>query len=267
MSPSSDADLAIVIPVLRRPHRLMRVYDSAKAATPNAHVLFVASTDDGATREALDAHGLDHIIAPWPGGQRGDYARKINLGYRYTTQPLIFTGADDIAFHVDWFDEAASLIDVPEEAITVLKGGILVGPGVVPRIGVVGTKDLCNERTMVGAHSTHSLVARWYADQGGCADQDHVIYHETYFHEYCDDELVQTAMARQAYAHSEAIVEHLHPNRDAANHPRPNEFTVKDDEVYQLGRARSRMSRRIFMHRRSLWGAGVDALTATRRPR
>jgi len=249
----TDDELVIVLPVLRRPHRIEPVWTSARTATPGARIVFVASPDDRATLDALDALGHDYLTTTWAGGERGDYARKINLGYRSTTERLIFTGADDLSFHPGWYELAAAMIDVPEQVTTVLSGGAtLVGPKTVPRIGVVGTKDICNDRTMRGEHSTHSLVARWYADQGGCAEQSAIIYHEGYFHEYCDDELVQTAMSRRAYAHSEAVVEHLHPNRNG-NHPRPNELTVADDETYRIGRARSRLSRRVFMHRQQLW--------------
>ena len=255
-------DLTILIPVLRRPWRIAHVYESARAATPDAQILFIASPDDGAELGALDAFGVEYIVTTWPGGDRGDYARKINLGYLHSSRPVLFTGADDLDFHPDWYERARPLLEVPDEVVQVMPaGGVLIGPGKIPQIGVVGTMDTCNARTMdmwngeprVPTHSTHSLVARWYADQGGSPDRDHMIYFTEYWHEYCDDELIGTAMARGAYAHSDAVVEHLHPNRDAGDHPNPNDVPVPLDEVYLLGRERSRLSRRIFFARRRLW--------------
>ena len=121
----------------------------------------------------------------------------------------------------------------------------------VSHIGVVGTNDKCNARTYDPQtpgypHATHSLVARWYADQGASWDGPNIIYHEGYEHEYCDDELVQTALVRGSYAHAlDSVVAHMHPNIGAA----------PDDETYQRGRSRTRMSRVLYRHRARLWGA------------
>lgn len=266
----TDADLSIIIPLWSRTTNIERVYRSAREATPHCTIKFVVSDEDDDVWRALDRelhdetrNGLAQIEpVPGAGGDRGDYARKINTGYRESSTPLIFTAADDVMFYPGWFETAAAFIDIPDETITVLRGdgysGLLTGPGKLPRIGVVGTNDLCNRRVIDGLHSTHSLVARWYADQGCCIDQDHVIYHEGYWHEYCDDELVQTAMRRGAYAHAgSAIVEHLHPLVGKAD----------DDDTYRRGRERSRMSRRLFLERRRLWGGSHfdDATTVRRR--
>lgn len=253
-------DLVIVIPVLRRPWRIPLVQASALAATPEARVLFVASPDDHEELAALEQLEVDYIVTQWPGGERGDYARKINLGYQCSDRPVIFTGADDLHFHEDWYELARPLLDVPSEVVTVMShGGILIGPDTVPRVGMVGTRDLCNARTFDpeeiarrGIHSTHSLFARWYADLG-VIDQAHAIYSPAYFHEYCDDEAVATAMVRGAWAHSDAVVEHLHPNRNADGHPNRNEVPVALDSTYAHGMARSRMSHRLFLQRRRMW--------------
>lgn len=236
-------DLVIVIPLYRRTAHVERVYASARLATPEARIMFVVSHGDhdvgrlfgdpiaaekvGIPLPTFDAR-TDVLFIDGPGGGHGDYARKINEGYRYSAEPFIFTGADDIDFHPEWYDAARAFLD-----------------GYGRAVGVVGTVDLCNQRTMDGEHSTHSLVARWYADKGACVDQDHVIYHEGYPHDYVDDELVQTAMARGAYAHSYlSIVEHLHPN--AAKAP--------DDETYRHGRANRRLGLSRYRRRRRLWG-------------
>jgi hypothetical protein len=138
----------------------------------------------------------------------------------------LFTGADDLHFHPGWYEAARTMVTHD------------------PRIGVVGTADLGNARTMDGTHSTHSLVARWYADAGGSVDADHQIYHEGYAHFFCDDELIQTAVARGAYAHAlDAVVEHLHPQVGKS----------ADDATYHRGRATAPLARRRFRKRRPLW--------------
>ena len=118
-----------------------------------------------------------------------------------------------------------------------------------PRIGVVGTNDLCNKRTMGRyGHWTHSLIARWYADCGTIDEPDKLL-HEGYWHEYVDDELIETARHRNAYRHAiDSYVEHLHPLCNKA----PEE-AWKDDPHYALQRNRLRVSKAIYMQRCLLW--------------
>jgi glycosyltransferase involved in cell wall biosynthesis len=238
---NTGTDLAIIIPLWLRTKNIARVYESATTATPDANVLFVASEGDVYVRETLEGFCLNHILTPGPGGDRGDYARKINVGYRETREPFIFTGADDILFDPGWYAPARALISegdtlVDDEGVEFYRMG---------GVGVVGTVDGCNGRTMDGTHSTHTLVARWYADQGGPVDEDHAIYFEGYYHEYCDDELCRVAMVRGAYAHSfDSLVRHDHMLLDPS----------LDDDTYRHGRGFTRMSRRLFLQRRRMWG-------------
>lgn len=218
--------VAILIPVLGRPHRIRPTIESVAAATPEPYrLLFVASPDDEVTIANLEEAGADHIVVV---AGRGSWACKINDGYRATTEPWIFTGADDLAFHPGWFTRA---LRWAAEATA-----------------VIGTNDICNPRVMTGQHSTHSLFRRTYIDEWGTVDQPGVVVHEGYPHEYADDEAVQTAMARGVYAHAfDAIVEHLHPNVGKA----------PDDATYRLGRTSTREGKRLFLTRRRLWAAGV----------
>jgi hypothetical protein len=219
-------DLAIIIPLWRRVSHVTRVYESALASTPDACVVFVASAGDDAVTDALSVSDLPFITIEGDGGGIGDYASKINAGYRATSQPWLFTGADDLRFHPGWYEAARTLASQNTGT------------------GVVGTADLGNARTMDGTHSTHSLVARWYADSGGSVDADHQIYHEGYAHWFCDDELIQTAVARGAYAHAlDAVVEHLHASVGKS----------PDDGTYHRGRATAPLAQRRFQKRRQLW--------------
>lgn len=237
MNDTTGRALTIIVPIYRRTKNIPRMLASAQRATPDAEVMFVANEDDIEARLWLDEHNQRMVTVPWPAGSPGDYARKINAGYCHSDRLLLFTGADDIVFQPGWYEAATALIDQePMHAVGVLD------------IGVVGTVDDLNGRTINGTHSTHTLVARWYADQGATVDQDHIIYHEGYVHEYCDDELVQTAMARRAYAHAfDAHVTHIHMLGDPG----------LDDEVYRHGRSATPRSKRLYGLRRRLWiGSG-----------
>lgn len=215
--------VAIIVPVLRRPHRVVPLMESVAAATPKPYrLLFVATNDDHAEVSALEAAGADFLTIDAP----GTYARKINLGARSSTERLLFSAADDLDFHRGWLEAAESHF--------------------VAGVEVVGTNDLGNPRTMEGVHSTHTLFTRRYIDDvGGVIDGSKGdVLHEGYPHEYCDDEFVGTAKARGVYAHAlDSRVEHLHYLWGKG----------EDDETYRLGRSKTAVGRRIFMRRRRLW--------------
>lgn len=218
-----DAGLVIVVPMLGRPHRVAPLLESIEATTPTARVLFALSPDDAAVAAEVRQAGRPYITVPYQ--PTGDYARKINAGYRHSTEPLIFLGADDLKFHPGWFEAATAKLD--------------------PGIGVVGTNDLGSPRVMRGEHATHSLVTREYADRLGVIDQPAQILFEGYAHEFVDDELVGTAKHRRAWAVApDSHVEHLHPNwrRD-----------VPVDALYAQQQQRMRQSRPLYLQRRRLW--------------
>jgi len=212
----------ILIPVLGRPHRIERALADALAGTPGAHVWFIASEFDLLTRAELERVGAAHLVLP---GERapGDYARKINLGVRETSAPLLFLGADDLHFHPGWLDAASNRISAS--------------------VSVVGTNDLGNDRVKRGEHATHSLVAREYVEQGSIDDPS-VLLHEGYTHNFVDDEFVATARFRRTFRMAlSSRVEHLHP------HWRKSEM----DGVYELGLSGFEADRKLFRSRRRLW--------------
>jgi hypothetical protein len=262
-------DVVCVVPLWRRTRNIETVARSFHAETPGQRLLFVVSEEDAAVRVASFpvvgyGNATEVLVVAGAGGEAGDYGRKINAGYRATREPFVFTGADDLLFHSGWWEAARALFTCPHGDVTCpcQDGDPCHYEGVDPmpcpttetagcatcvRVGVVGTRDICNGRTMNGTHSTHSLVARRWANCCAVIDQPGAIYHEGYTHEFCDDELVRSAMARGAYAHSEGPpVEHLHMLRDAS----------LDDDTYRHGRANTRRNRQLFMRRRRLWGEG-----------
>lgn len=221
------ADLSILVPMLGRPHRVRPLLESVWEATPRAEVVWLCTpTDrqviaevDRASREStLDCRRISVDY------QRGDYARKINTGYRETSRPLLFTGACDLRFQPGW--------------LTAALAELVVG------IGVVGTSDGHSARVLAGDHATHSVVSRWYADTYGTIDTPGAVLHEGYWHEYVDDELVATAMSRGAWAFAPgALVEHLHPDHGLA----------PTDPLYRARPARMRQGRQLFRQREHLW--------------
>lgn len=210
--------LALIVPVLRRPHNVAPLVASIAYATPPPFsILFVCDPGDRPEQDAIADAGYPMIS---PGG---NYAAKINAGIVATTEPLIFTGADDLRFHPGWLEAAIAKLE--------------------PGVGVVGTNDLCNARTFDGTHSTHSLVTREYA-QLGTIDELGKLLHEGYPHEFVDDEMIATAKHRGMYAHAlDSVVEHLHPQVGKA----------PMDALYAAQVSRMRVGRRIYRRRQQLW--------------
>lgn len=213
-------DCVVVVPMLGRPHRVTPLVQSIRD-TSDARILFAVSPDDRDVHRAVDAEACELIVIDGP--HPGDYARKINTGYRYTTEPYLFCGADDLLFHRGWFEAAVALMS--------------------DTVGVVGTNDLGSPRVMAGDHATHSLIARWYCDLG-TIDQPATVMHEGYPHEFVDDELVETAKHRGAWAFAhDSYVEHLHPGWGKA----------PPDRMYLQQRRRMAKGRPIYERRRHLW--------------
>jgi hypothetical protein len=223
-------EVAIVVPVLRRAHRVAPFLSSLSAATSIPHrVDFVATAGDSAmiaeiVRLAEDDPSIVlHVLAP---NAVGDYAKKCNHAYRQSSTPFLFLGADDLDFRPGWLE--AALAEMAD-----------------PAAGVVGTQDLApTDRARNGEHATHVLVRRRYVEEFGTIDEPGKILHEGYPHEYVDDELVETAKMRGAwrFAHG-SVVEHLHPSWGKA--PR--------DALYNAQRRRMEAGRRVFVRRRQLW--------------
>ena len=217
--------IAVIVPVLGRPHRAQPLVDSVVLASKHVdRVVFVVSPGDDEQRAACVATGCPVFIAPFEPGP-GDYAKKINLGVAQTPEPWVFTGADDLMFYDGWDVHA---LDAASDGVR-----------------VVATNDLWNPAVLRGKHGTHSLVARSYIeDPGAVVGQPGHVYFEGYDHQCCDNELTETAQRRGVWAYSKASrVEHLHPMA----HKAPM------DATYEKGLAHGRDDIRLFQSRRRLW--------------
>lgn len=219
-------ELAVLIPVLARPHRVEPTLRSIFKNTKDARVVFITDPDDDEERRVIqtvqEVFGkVEELVCE---GKQRNYARKINLGVRETSEPLLFFGADDLEFHPRWLEEAKAK----------LKGGI----------GVVATNDLCNPRVGAGELATHPLVTRAYTKKG-TIDNSEVVLHEGYQHEYVDREFSETAQYRNAFAYApDSVVEHLHPLVGKA----PN------DHLYNEIWTRMYQGRRLYSRRCNKWG-------------
>jgi hypothetical protein len=215
--PPAAEEVAVIVPVLKRPQNAEPFMRSLRASTGLARVYAVADDDDPETAEAWASAGAQVIV-----DNVRTFARKVNLGYAKTSEPWLFLAGDDVHFHPGWLDHA-------QHVAAMLHGD------------VVGTNDLANERVMSGDHATHLLIRRSYADEVGASwDGPGVVCHEGYRHNFVDDEIVTAAKQRGVWQMSlGACVEHRHPVFN----------TAEDDEVYQLGGSSFEDDRKLFRSR------------------
>lgn len=221
--------IAVLIPVLGRPQRAGPIADSIAASADEIPLqpIFLCTPGDDEQIQAAAATHADLIVMPFPQG-RGDYARKLNIGYRQAHEQgfeWMFLAADDLVFRPGWAEAA-------------LRWHQRTGAC------VVGTNDLGNRRVINGRHSTHSLVHRDYAECGTVDEEDRIL-HEGYWHNYVDEEFVQTAMWRGTFTPApDAIVEHMHPDWGKGTM----------DDTYRLGKDTFNIDRAYYESRCYLWG-------------
>lgn len=187
--------IALLIPVLARPHRAAPLAASIAQATTVPHrLVFICSPDDTEQIQACKDAGHPPLVVGWQPG-RGDYAMKINAGLNMTDEEFVFTGADDLDFRPAWAEAALDRIERDEA-------------------GVCGTNDGKNPMVKRGQHSTHSLVRRAYIDEcGGTFDETPgVLLSDAYSHQSVDNELVEAARLRGCFTFAElSLVVHEHP--------------------------------------------------------
>jgi len=215
-------DIVVLVPVYQRPGRVRSLLDSFDQSRPtNARLLFVASPGD--TAELFALADLPHLVVPFRQG-RGDWAKKINWGYRHTTEPWLLCAADDIRFHKGW-DRA-------------LRRAMKTGKR------VLGTNDLNPHANPENIYSPHPLVARSYADERGTVDKRRRVVCEDYHHNYPDRELAATAISRDEWLYvPDAVLEHLHPGWT----------DTPADETYRLGARFGQRDYLLHVRRHRLW--------------
>lgn len=218
-------DIAVIVPVMRRPQNVDRLVASLHASTDLADIYFVVDHDDEAEMEAVMDNPDCHMIVNYSDSRT--FATKCNLGYRETDEPWCLFVGDDVRFHPGWAEEA-----------------LWVGQSAA----FVSTNDLGNRSVMRGLYAVHPMIARWWLDSHGASwDGPGTVCHEGYNHWYVDREWSAVAQkAGQFEFAPRAIIEHMHPIFNKG---------VKDD-VYQLGQSSNQMDRQLWVKRS---GAFSDA--------
>lgn len=187
--------IAILVPVLGRPHNVAPFMESVANTKEEHTVYFICSPKDTDQIAECRNSGAEVLVASFkPLG--GDFARKINYAFDATKEPWLFQGADDIRFSPGW----------DRQALATAKRF---------RAGVIGTNDLGNPLVLRGKTSTHTLFSREYIDEygSGTIDDSGRVFCERYDHQYVDSEFIQTAKMRRQWAFSRnSVVEHLHPH-------------------------------------------------------
>ncbi len=94
-----NTQIAILIPTLNRPQKLRSLIDNIHATTKTPHsIYFNLEPEDKISIETVKALNERYILNISP----NIYVNAINEGYRRTTEPYIFCGADDIEFTEGW---------------------------------------------------------------------------------------------------------------------------------------------------------------------
>lgn len=220
--------ISVLVPCLGRPHRAAQVADSIRQnSTAEIEVVFLTSPGDDEQHEACVATGERVIQVDWPAGP-GDYARKMNLGYRETKNPYMLLAADDLRFQPRWDTE---VLKVARQT----------------RAGVIGTNDMGNpEVVRKQLFSTHPLITREYIKrEGGSLDGPGFVCHEGYDHNFVDRELWDLAASRLRTAFAiNSRVEHLHPHWGKS----------EMDETYEKGLKEFHGDQRLYWSRCEMWG-------------
>ena len=216
-APPATEQVAVTVPVMRRPQNAAKFMDSLRASTGLATAYPIADEDDVLTRKAWELKGVDPIMAEGP-----TFAQKVNTAYRNTDEPWLFIVGDDVHFHPGWLDHALSVANTSGAK-------------------VIGTQDLGSPRVMAGEHAVHLLIARDYIDEVGASwDGPGIVCHEGYRHWFVDDEIVWAAKQRGVWAFAAgSVVEHMHPLWKKG----------EPDDVYKLGQSHAAADQKVFMAR------------------
>lgn len=219
--------IAVLLPVLGRPESSARIVENILSVSTSVSEIIFLFTPGDDQHEVVQQLDREHesVLAVSVGPLApGDYARKINLGFKIASAPFVLLGASDLRFHSRWDTEA---LHVAEQT----------------GAGVIGTDDMANPSVKAGRHSTHPLVRRTYIDGvGGTFDQGAgVVYCEQYDHQAVDNELCTAAILRKQWAFAkESKVQHLHPIFDK---------TVEMDATYRRGLARGKQDIALYQER------------------
>lgn len=207
--------VAILVPILDRPHRIEPLLANIAATTPEPHSVVFATSDNASIEEC-------NRLGAWQSIDDGDtWPNRINRLFHATDDEYVFLCADDVLFHDGWLPP---LLAAQED----MGGGVAV------------PVDLHNP------YGTLALVARSYIDAfSGCIDTPGVVVWPSYEHNWSDTELFQVAASRGRHRYvPESVVEHLHHGIGRSN-ALPHDGTyAKGHEAFQRDHVRHLARRR-----------------------
>lgn len=193
------AQIAVLVPTLRRADKLEAIAENVHAATKDPRLVFIAEHTDLETVEAL--HNLKDA-ATCIIGDYGSCAAAMNAGYRGSTEPFVFTSNDDILLHEGW-DEAALAV-------------------MSDTTHIVGTND------GNGRMTCFALARRAYIEaESGVFDKPNTLWHE-YTSQYPDTELADYAKFRGVWGEApDSLTLHQHWEFGLADPDHPNYLKAK----------------------------------------
>lgn len=222
--------IAILVPTLGRAHVLKQLAENIADVTPPGRyqAIFVCDWEDRASSTILQRIGARIVYC------NGTYPVKTNAGYRASSAALVVPTADDVVFHLGWYE--AALEAFADDWVQ-----------------VVGTRDL-TPITTDGSHSTMPILRCSYITNPGAVwGEPGKVFHEGYHHGWVETELWQLACHRGvARFIPESIIEHRHPDWG----------TRPADETDMKGNYQNKPADNgLFNERRTRWLAAEPAAT------
>jgi hypothetical protein len=97
--PPATEQVAVIVPVMKRPQSAEPFMKSLRASTGLATVYAVCDPEDSETYTAWLTAGAEVLVS-----DRGSsFAQKANCGYEKTSEPWLLLVGDDVKFHPGWF--------------------------------------------------------------------------------------------------------------------------------------------------------------------
>lgn len=214
--------VAIFTPTSYRSQNIERLINSIRE-TSEVTAYFIHPSDDGDSWKELNKQFQPHTknLFWWHDNPEGDtrFVKRIQSMYEQTDEEWFLTGADDVVFHPGWLEEARPYMHTHS---------------------VISFDDMCNPNVP----GTNFLIRRSYIEeQSGVIDSPNTVFCQDYFHNFCDNELVETASKRREFVKCDGKIEHYHHTIGKA----------ENDKIYQLAQSRWNEDAETFHQRRHLW--------------
>ncbi len=178
----------VIIPSLNRPQYIKDTVENLRGVTKDFEILYCVS--DQTSAEKLIWLGVPFIYDCHCGGITCDcntrYVTRMNKLGRLVDTEFLFTGSDDVLFHIGWLDE---LLRVASEGYDFVVPDDMLNP--------VGTQAL--------------IRTSYMRDPGAVIDAPGLLFHPGYWHNGADVEQFATAQYHGVFSRAmDSKVQHLH---------------------------------------------------------